>query len=109
MIAWQDKITLIELVEPEERVDAAGFPVPPEEKQRVVYFNEKSVGYSEFYKSMQTGYSAIKKGDVKRADYKGEHIAIYKGERYSIEKTYNISADVIELTLTDDRQAKEGE
>ena len=52
---WIDEITLISEVSGENRVNKNGFAVKPEESARTVFCNKKSVGYSEYFKSQQTG------------------------------------------------------
>ena len=52
---WIDEITLISEVSGENRVNKNGFAVKPEESPRTVFCNKKSVGYSEYFKSQQTG------------------------------------------------------
>lgn len=101
---WIDEITLIKLVEPEQRVNSGGFANKPEEKETVVFCNKKSVGYAEFYKSQQAGFEISFKAEVHTTDYNGEKLAEFEGKRYSVLKTYEISDDVIELTLSNLRQ-----
>ena len=52
---WQDELTLIAETAAENRVNKNGFAVKPEESTRTVFCNKKSVGYSEYFKSQQTG------------------------------------------------------
>lgn len=101
MAMWADELILIGTKEPDERVDAAGFPNEPEEEKTQVFFNRKSVGYGEFYASTQAGYEASFKAELNSCDYNGQLIAEYCGKRYRVLKTYELSDDVIELTLSD--------
>ena len=55
MAAWADEITLISQQPPDERVNAGGFENEPQESARTVFCNKKKVGYSEYFKSQQTG------------------------------------------------------
>lgn len=110
MAEWVDEITLIKETVPEgkQRVDSDGFPETPEESCRTVFCNKKSVGYSEYFKSQQTGKVVEGKYDIHRVDYGGEDTVEVDGKRYFVLKTYDINEDTIELTLTDLRH-KESE
>lgn len=109
MAAWADEITLISQQPPDERVNAGGFENEPQESARTVFCNMKSVGYSEYYKSQQTGKEAKRKCDIHRADYEGEDTVEVDGQRYFVLKTYDINDDTIELTLTDLSHKNSGE
>ena len=110
MALWADQITLIALAEPDERINAAGFPNEFAETKTEVFCNKKSVGYAEFFNSQQAGITVSFKADVHAVDYEGQQLAEYAGKRYSILKTYCIDDDTIELTLSDLRdQASESE
>lgn len=69
---WIDEITLISEVSGENRVNKNGFAVKLEESARTVFCNKKSVGYSEYFKSQQTGKLVEAKYEVHKADYGGE-------------------------------------
>lgn len=104
MAKWVDEITLVKETEPADssRVDEDGFPRIKEEVKRVIFCNEKSVGYSEYFKSEQTGKAVIKKYEVHKADYEGEDtVEDMAGKRYFVLKTYDMGDDIVELTLTD--------
>lgn len=101
MAAWADEIKLISQHPLDERVNADGFENEPQENARTVFCNMKSVGYSEYYKSQQTGKEAKRKCDIHKADYGGEDIVEMDKQRYSVLKLYDIDDDTIELTLTD--------
>ena len=110
MAIWADQITLIAQAEPEERLNANGFPNELVETSRQVFCNKKNVGYAEYFSSQQAGRTVSLKVEVHKVDYDDEAIAEFKGKRYSVPKTYEIDDDVIELTLTDLReQASESE
>ena len=85
---WQDELTLIAETAAENRVNKNGFAVKPEESARTVFCNKKTVGYSEYFKSQQTG-------------------KLVDGRRYFVLKTYDTGTDTIELTLTDLRNRNE--
>ena len=69
---WLDELTLIAETTAENRVNKNGFAVKPEESTRTVFCNKKSVGYSEYFKSQQTGKLVEAKYEVHKADYGGE-------------------------------------
>lgn len=104
MAIWADEITLISLVQPEERVNSNGFPNAATESKNPVFCNKKNVGYAEYYKSQQLGNTVELKVDVHTVDYAGEELAEYEGKRYSIPKHYDIDDEITELTLSDLRQ-----
>ena len=68
MAAWVDELTLISQQPPEERVNAGGFENEPQESARTVFCNKKSVGYSEYFKSQQTGKVVEAKCEVHKAE-----------------------------------------
>lgn len=108
MAAWADEITLISQQPPDERVNAGGFENEPQESARTVFCNKKSVGYSEYFKSQQTGKVVEAKCEVHKADYEGEDTVEMDGRRFFVLKTYDIDDDTIELTLTDLRNKDKG-
>lgn len=112
MAKWADEIKLIKEDEAAGggRVNENGFEVPKTENSRTVFCNMKSVGYSEYFKSQQTGKLAERKCDVHKADYGGEDVveAMDDGRRYFVLKTYDIDDDTVELTLTDIRHKEKG-
>ena len=67
----------------------------------------ESVGYSEYFKSQQTGKLVEAKYEVHKADYGGEDVVEVNGRRYFVLKTYDTGTDTIELTLTDLRHRNE--
>lgn len=66
-----------------------------------------AVGYSEYFKSQQTGKLVEAKYEVHKADYGGEDVVEVNGRRYFVLKTYDTGTDTIELTLTDLRHRNE--
>ena len=124
---WLDELTLIAETTAENRVNKNGFAVKPEESTRTVFCNKKSVGYSEYFKSQQTGklveaklassntmclrYTPFQLNigsyEVHKADYGGEDVVEVNGRRYFVLKTYDTGTDTIELTLTDLRHRNE--
>lgn len=108
MANWVDELTFIKKTEGESRVNKNGFAEQPEESRRTIFANKKSVGYSEYFKSQQTGKVVEAKYDVHKADYEGEDtVEDMDGKRFFVLKTYDIDDDTIELTLTDLRHKEE--
>ena len=104
MAEWVDEIIFVKETAPADgsRVDGDGFPVQQEEEKRIIFCNKKSVGYSEYFKSQQTGKVVEAKYEVHKADYEGEDtVENMDGKRFFVLKTYDIDDDTIELTLTD--------
>ena len=106
-VEWLDELTLIAETTAENRVNKNGFAVKPEESPRTVFCNKKSIGYSEYFKSQQTGKLVEAKYEVHKADYGGEDVVEVNGRRYFVLKTYDTGTDTIELTLTDLRHRNE--
>lgn len=103
---WSEQITLIALEEPEgSRTNEHGFPVMKPEAATTVFADMKSVGYSEFYKASQAGYTAELKFDVRALEYSGQKVVEYpvsSGTRYRVLRTYlHGNGEFIELTLVD--------
>lgn len=111
MAEWVDEARLISIAEDaDERVNDNGFAVDGAESGTDVFCNIKSVGYSEYFKSEQTGKLVELKCDVRKADYNGEDEveiistslrADLAGRRFFVLKTYELDEDTIELSLTD--------
>lgn len=99
---WNDEITLITLTPPAEAVDEHGFHNPHTETRKTVYANKKSVGYSEFYKAKQAGYSTELKFDIHTEEYEGQTMTEYDGKRYKVLRTFvSKNGETTELTLSD--------
>lgn len=99
MAKWGNVIFLLDVI---DQTDADGFKVPVEGAERRVYANEKSVGYSEFYKAQQAGMSAELKLDIRTADVGAETHVRFNGKLYKILRTYKSkNGEFTELTLTD--------
>jgi hypothetical protein len=102
MAKWSDLIALIAVTAPTDETDTDGFYLPSAETRREVFANRQSVGYSEFYKAAQAGYSAELKIIVRTEEYNGESYAEHEGKRYKILRTYETkNGEFTELTLTD--------
>lgn len=99
-MAWDSEIYLVKEIPAE--VNDNGFRVPAAEEKNLVFADEKSVGYREFYESQQAGMKAEKKYLVKKFDYSGETmVEEISGKRFLITRTYEVENECVELTLTD--------
>jgi hypothetical protein len=68
-MGWNDQIKLIAQTDKTPRTDDNGFPLPHDEASTTVFADKKSVGYSEFYKAAQAGYTTELKFDVHTMEY----------------------------------------
>lgn len=102
---WCEQITLIALADPSPRTNEHGFPADREETATTVFADKKSVGFSEFYKAQQAGYTTELKFDVYSFEYAGQQIVEYpvsSGKRYRVLRTYTPpNGEFTELTLVD--------
>lgn len=67
------------------------------ETERDVMCEVKSVSMTEFYQAAQAGLSASQVFVTHPANYSGERILEYNGERYAITRTYQANADRLEI------------
>lgn len=102
---WCEQITLIALADPSPRTNEHGFPADREETATTIFADKKSVGFSEFYKAQQAGYTTELKFDVYSFEYNGQQIVEYpvsSGKRYRVLRTYTPpNGELTELTLVD--------
>lgn len=105
---WGEQITLIALSEPSPRTNEHGFPVARTETATTVFADKKSVGFSEFYKAQQAGYTTELKFDVHSFEYEEQQIVEYpvsSGKRYRVLRTYTHgNGEFTELTLVNFRK-----
>jgi len=108
---WSEQITLIALADPSPRTNEHGFPVPRDETATTVFADKKSIGFSEFYKAAQAGYTTELKFDVYSFEYSGQQIVEYpvsSGTRYRVIRTYlHGNGEFTELTLVNLPEAQE--
>ena len=97
---WSDELILIHA---EFATDGDGFTTSTLGEPTTVYANRKSVGFNEFFKAKQAGYTEHMKFDIFAVEYDGQTIAEYMGKRYRILRTYEDpkKPDEMELTLSD--------
>lgn len=86
------------LITETEKYDDIGNPCY-EEVKRQVLVTEESVQQSEFYRAAQSGLTPAYKLKLFSADYGGEQLAEYRGERFTIYRTYCVGKK-IELYLS---------
>lgn len=65
----------------------------------MVFCNEKSVKYQEFYQAHATGLKPEIVLEVNQTDYNSEQYIKYEDKEYTVLRTYKIGPDIIELTL----------
>jgi len=100
---WSDVITLIH-ADFSLATDPEGFTAPELAKGAEVFANKKSVGFNEFFKAQQAGYTEQLKFDLYTAEYEGQTVAKYDGKLFRILRTYidpKTEGEYIELTLSD--------
>ena len=68
---------MVALSEPSPRTNEHGFPVARTETATTVFADKKSVGFSEFYKAQQAGYTTELKFDVHSFEYEEQQIVEY--------------------------------
>jgi len=97
---WSDEITLIHA---DLTTDGDGFTIPTLGERTTVFANKKSVGFNEFFKAKQAGFTEQMKFDIFAVEYGGQSVAEYEGKQYRILRTYEDpkSPDFLELTLSD--------
>ena len=109
---WGEQITLVALSEPSPRTNEHGFPVARTETATTVFADKKSVGFSEFYKAQQAGYTTELKFDVHSFEYEEQQIVEYpvsSGKRYRVLRTYTHgNGEFTELTLVNLPEAEGG-
>lgn len=69
----------------------------PTKTERQVFCKCRSVGRADFYNGQQAGLALSYVFETNPINYCGESELEYEGERYSITRTYQASADVLEL------------
>lgn len=78
--------------------DAIGQMIPSTQGRDVMCEME-SVSASEFFAGGQIGLKPEWRATVFAGDYNGENAAVYKGEYYSIYRTYRADLDRVELYM----------
>ena len=109
---WGEQKTLIALSDPSTATNEHGFPVARIETATTVFADKKSVGFSEFYKAQQAGYTTELKFDVHSFEYEEQQIVEYpvsSGKRYRVLRTYTHgNGEFTALTLVNLPEAEGG-
>ena len=88
--------TVITLVKQEYSKNDFGAPIPVE-TSRDVFCSLKSVGRSDFYAAGQAGLALDHVFITDPVNYDGEQIIVYLGVRYEVTRTYQSSANTLEI------------
>lgn len=91
-----DRSTPIYLIEEVKTQNSIGEWIS-KETERMVYANVKSVTSTEFFNASQIGLAPEYRFTMFAADYQGEQIAKYNGERYAVYRAYQAGTDRMEL------------
>lgn len=94
-----DKTTIIKLKAPKYKTDALSQLVPDGETTRELFCSKQNVKRSEWLAAAQRGLKAAWCVTIWADEYQGETVAILDGVRYGIYRTYQASADELELYL----------
>ncbi|QUI24876.1 phage head closure protein [Vallitalea pronyensis] len=84
--------TVIESMEHGEKVKSIMY-------NKLIYCNEKSVKYSEFYQAQATGFKPEIVLVTSQFDHNKEKYIRYKNEEYTIIRFYKVKNEKIELVL----------
>ena len=87
---------VIDLIAVSFQKDAYGVPQPTE-IGRQVFAQAESVTRAEFYQGGRNGLNPELVFTVFAADYRGEAILSYKGQRYGVYRTFYKAGDYMEL------------
>lgn len=86
MATFDYQLQLIGLV---EGVDDDGFPSVEEKPKDPILANKLNVRSSEFWQAKTSGVELVYAFEVHSFEYKGEEKALYDGNEYIIERTYD--------------------
>lgn len=90
----RDVCTLIGV---QSQLDAYGVSRPQTETRQVRFCRVQSVSGTEFFEAGQAGIRPQYRFTLPRAEYSGEQTVEYQGRRYTVYRTYEPSARMIEL------------
>lgn len=92
--------SVVILISNQEITDDAGDIIENQEEENQIFCNELSVGQSEFYQAMATGFKPEIKLEVYKAEYSGEKQVKYCETVYDVIRTFSQKgSDILELTL----------
>lgn len=97
---WKDAIFLVSYTSTK---DADGFYVGVEDKSEEIPANFKSVTRAEEEHSKKMGYKAKLIVEVMKCNYDNQEVLIDSStnKKYSIQRSYEISSEILELTCSD--------
>ena len=92
------------LVRHGENIDSAGDTIEtPEVVETEVFCNILSIGQSEFYQAMATGFKPELKLEIYEAEYSGEKTIKVNNKTYDVIRTFRTkNSDILEITLGSD-------
>lgn len=98
---WRDSAIL---VRHGENIDSAGDTIEtPEVVETEVFCNILSIGQSEFYQAMATGFKPELKLEIYEAEYSGEKTIKVNNKTYDVIRTFRTkNSDILEITLGSD-------
>lgn len=96
----------IKLVKTAQIPTDTGHPSQSKENSRIVWANKKQAGANEFYKAASAGIKLTAVFQVHTEDYSGEMMIEHEGKTYNVERSYQTTPSVVELSCTDARQDK---
>lgn len=98
---WRDSAIL---VRHGENIDIAGDTIEtPEVVETEVFCNILSIGQSEFYQAMATGFKPELKLEIYEAEYSGEKTIKVNNKTYDVIRTFRTkNSDILEITLGSD-------
>ena len=92
------------LVRHGENIDSAGDTIEtPEVVETEVFCNILSIGQSEFYQAMATGFKPELKLEIYEAEYSGEKTIKVNNKTYDVIRTFRTkNGETLEITLGSD-------
>ncbi|KRM73010.1 phage head closure protein [Lacticaseibacillus brantae] len=92
---WSEDVTLVDsVIVPDEYGNQV-----PTETHRVVQASKREIAMNEFYTAAQAGIRPAVELIIHTFEYEGEQVMIYKGQRYSLIRTYQRNDDELEIYL----------
>ena len=98
---WRDSAILVRYG---ETIDSAGDTIEtPEVVETEVFCNVLSIGQSEFYQAMATGFKPELKLEIYEAEYSGEKTIKVNNKTYDVIRAFRTkNSDILEITLGSD-------
>lgn len=70
-------------------------------RRHEVFAKIKSVGRTEFYQSMRSGVKLSATFEIEASEYDAESLIEYNGKTYNVERSFNVTLDVIQLNCSE--------